>query len=200
LVVENGFLIGARGIHVFSNQFDRGFFDVEFVDGKCSEVYGACDSAHAAGGGSGVIAQQALESAYATLRSSVFIDGPDGLFNSFPSLIQGCQGTDVTCLVYTPEFVVGGIHASAIGIIAGRSPCTSFGCYDSLHNFPGDDVDFSEDPTRTWARWKRSPVAEPLSISSLAMAGGFLLAVARKRKSVQCGSFRQESDNRHFRS
>ena len=25
LVVENGILIGARGIHVFSNQFDRGF-------------------------------------------------------------------------------------------------------------------------------------------------------------------------------
>jgi hypothetical protein len=101
LNVVNGQLHGASGVLV-----DGSLYDVEFLDGTCIDLYNGCDEVsdftfqlHPPA----ILASQAL-------LDQVFLDGPSGNFDSFPSLTNGCGaasvGTDPLeqCVVHTPFY------------------------------------------------------------------------------------------------
>lgn len=82
LVVAGGVLTGAKDVDV-----GGAFYDVEFIDDSCSNIYSGCDELSDldfANEASATLAAQAL-------LSQVFIDSPLGNFDSEPELINGCD-------------------------------------------------------------------------------------------------------------
>ena len=76
LIVSDGELIGATGVNV-----DGQLYNVEFLDGACTELFTGCDSAADSAfrdEGAAVRASQAL-------LAQVFVDGPAGPFDSLSS-------------------------------------------------------------------------------------------------------------------
>ena len=92
LDVVGGQLLGASGVLV-----DGELYDVEFIDGSCIALFSGCDSstdfafANEAGG---------LAAATA-LANQVFLDGPEGNFDTLPGLTFGC-GDATLCEAYIP--------------------------------------------------------------------------------------------------
>jgi len=100
LLTTNGILTGARGVDV-----NGVLYDVDFRDGTCVELFSGCDS----------VADFTFTTAAANAAASralldqVFLDGPQGAFDSKPSLIQGCADNTGQgfCAVLTPaDFLV----------------------------------------------------------------------------------------------
>lgn len=88
-VDANGQLLGASGVEV-----DGSFFDVEFVDGTCIEVFSGCDEASDFIPFSGSPALALLE--------QVFLDGPFGQFDSEPELINGITDENSAFVLIVP--------------------------------------------------------------------------------------------------
>lgn len=93
LNVVGGQLFGASGVIV-----DGASYDVAFLDGSCIDLYGGCDQSTEFAfttSGDAILASRAL-------IDQVFLDSVDlGLFDSDPSLTNGCTGTTL-CGALTP--------------------------------------------------------------------------------------------------
>lgn len=93
LVVESGALIGATGVNVNGT-----LYDVTFSAGTCETLFSGCDEASDL---DFTDPGEALDAAQALL-DQVFLDGPQGNFDSSPSLTRGCSNP-VLCQVYVPH-------------------------------------------------------------------------------------------------
>ena len=92
LNVVGGELIGASGVVVNGTSYN-----VRFVDGTCQELFGGCDEP------ADFAFTRLAEAQIATqaLLDQVFIDGPDGQFDSDPVLTAGCTFWQ-TCTAFVP--------------------------------------------------------------------------------------------------
>ena len=85
-------MLGASGVIVAGSSYN-----VEFLDGTCIALYSGCDS----------VSDFTFQSEAAALLASqalldqVFLDGPQGLFDSSPELTNGCNAVD-ECRAITP--------------------------------------------------------------------------------------------------
>ncbi|OUR80491.1 hypothetical protein A9Q83_00735 [Alphaproteobacteria bacterium 46_93_T64] len=84
LNVVSGQLMGATGVTV-----GGGVYDVRFVDGTCAVAYSGCDDI------SDFTFQSAADALLAAqaLLEQVLIDGPDGLFDYYPTRVNGVTQT-----------------------------------------------------------------------------------------------------------
>jgi hypothetical protein len=89
-----GVLLGAKNVIVNGAQYD-----VEFLDGTCADVFGACDIAQFA-----FATESDARAASAALLDQVFLDGALGNFDSNLKLTNGCNTAwDIDqCFVFTP--------------------------------------------------------------------------------------------------
>jgi len=97
LIVSNGILQGATGVTV-----GGALYDVELLNGSCPALFSGCDAAsdfQFQTDGAATLAAQAL-------LDQVFLDGPQGMFDSVPTMNSGCQGfvgpPDAVCAIYIP--------------------------------------------------------------------------------------------------
>ena len=174
IVDPSGELTGASGVNVGGT-----LYDVSFVGGTCADAFGVCDSAHF----DFTTASDALAASQA-LMDQVFIDGPDGQFDSQPSLTIGCSnwahctaltpydtGTVLACAPYAP-CVVPVVYAGwAQNIdITGNGGVTSDNARVSSINrdAPSDYPD-----QFIWARWTSSPSSVPEPSTWAMMLFGF---------------------------
>jgi PEP-CTERM motif len=81
LVNGSGQLTGATGVDVGGT-----LYDVTFVDGTCASVFGGCDSSS----DFQFTTQAAAAAASQALIDQVFLDGPDGNFDTNYELTVGC--------------------------------------------------------------------------------------------------------------
>lgn len=184
LLVADGVLTGANNVAV-----NGVFYDVRFADGTCFSVFNGCSVE--------AFAFRSPESAVAAANSlleQVFVDGPDGQFDSNPSSIAGCPVSPFPyCSVFIPADIRFGLFVDA-GYLSNHSSDQSnvdFTDYLSISVFE----DTSNYETITYAIFSsaanppKSPdtpptvdVPEPTSVTlfGLAMAG---LAFNRRRKS-----------------
>jgi len=183
LVVNGvGILTGARDIHLQVNLIDLGFWNVDFVDGTCAQVFGVCDIDHFP------IRQQDLFAASEALSKTIFLDSAAGQFDSSPNLTNGCQGAGVqTCTVLMPDIIFFGPVLSTAGPrnLQGAGECLAVSCVVGFQTTQLD-LDLSADPTRVWGRWTRVSVPEPTTLDSVWIG---LLAIGALR-------FRRRNDFR----
>ena len=167
-----GQLTGATGVEV--NDI---FYDVEFRDGTCIELFDGCDEASDFVFGSSAEAADASQQ----LLDQVFLDQGTlaTAFDSDPSLTYDCLSV-VRCIAFTPWFVSDGnvsIEGAANYNPASADLVSSAGALDNYNSFVSPDV--------TWAIWREGspPVSIPLpsSISLLLPALG-ALALSRRRR------------------
>jgi len=150
LKVVDGRLAGADHVAVGSL-----FFDVEFVEGTCAEVYGSCtlaafqpfadlDTARAAG--------QAL-------LDTVLIDSALGLFDTKPELTYGCSYRGA-CSIFMPQ-TVGPTLVRGFGV-NNMSPIYELNNIDGISSPQGVQaiLDFdSRGADIVFARWTASAAA-----------------------------------------
>lgn len=97
-IVSGGKLMGATGVIVGGASYD-----VSFLDGTCSSVYGGCGSSN--------FTFKTLTSALSAgnaLLSQVFVNSSAGLFDSRPELTNGCSST-IVCNVLIPFALGSGV-------------------------------------------------------------------------------------------
>lgn len=106
LDVQGGLLVGARNVQV-----NNVFYNVRFVDGTCAQLFSGCDES------ADFLFQSQIGAADAlvALFGSVFVDGPDGNFDSMPELTRGCTWT-YACNIHVPISVSGETVTTRIGI------------------------------------------------------------------------------------
>jgi hypothetical protein len=92
LDINAGQLLGASNVRVGGN-----LYDVVFTDGTCISLFSGCD-----GPSDFAFTTEAAGLAAATaLSEQVFLDGPEGNFDTLPGLTFGC-GSPSVCGVYIP--------------------------------------------------------------------------------------------------
>jgi hypothetical protein len=93
LQVNAGILTGALNVDVGGS-----LYDVEFLDGSCVTLFSGCDDA------ADFIFQTEAAALLAVqaLLDQVFVDGPQGNFDSQPLLTAGCQGDGSSCTAGVP--------------------------------------------------------------------------------------------------
>ncbi|MET3827239.1 hypothetical protein ABIC16_002932 [Sphingomonas sp. PvP055] len=97
-IVTGGKLMGATGVSIGGASYD-----VAFLDGTCSSVFGGCTTNN--------FTFKTLSSAFAAgnaLLSQVFINSSAGAFDTRPNLTNGCSNL-VACNVLIPFAQTGGI-------------------------------------------------------------------------------------------
>ena len=94
---SDGLLIGASGVIIGNN-----LYDVRFLGGTCTEVFGSCNRSSF-----DFTTLGAASSALVALRDQVFIDTAKGAFDSIPSLTFGCQGGAISCRTFIPAETAG---------------------------------------------------------------------------------------------
>jgi hypothetical protein len=94
LNVVGGQLLGASNVEV-----EGVLYDVLFTDGSCIELFSGCNES------SDFLFTNEVEAlAVATaLDQQVFLDGPEGSFDTVPALTSGCESATV-CDVYVPYY------------------------------------------------------------------------------------------------
>jgi hypothetical protein len=94
LNVVVGQLLGASNVDV-----EGVLYDVLFTDGSCIQLFSGCDD------NSDFLVTNEVEAlAVATaLDQQVFLDGPEGNFDTVPALTSGCESATV-CDVYVPYY------------------------------------------------------------------------------------------------
>ncbi len=97
IVDSNGILQGATGVTV-----GDALYDVELLNGSCPEVFSGCDAAsdfQFQTSGAATLAALAL-------LDQVFLDGPQGPFDSSPEMNSGCRpqpsSPEAVCEIYVP--------------------------------------------------------------------------------------------------
>ena len=145
VVSADGILMGARNL-----QLDNlGTWDVDFIDGTCAQFYSECvhpNPGFLVVSFRNTVVQGQWEHANSLLHQFILIDGPAGMFDSFPNLTNGCQGAAVTqCVIISPEFLFGGSSSvEGPGTVNLLGACQTF-C-DGSFRFPVT-ADFTDDPT-----------------------------------------------------
>ena len=156
-----GKLTGATGVNV-SGTLD----DVQFVEGKCNDLFTGCDQPS-----DFVFATlAAADLASTALLNDVFL----GIYDSDPTLTRGCSSSEI-CNVYTPS--IKDANTVLVSVAANRSLLTSDTIFDSslVRN-----SDLTGDAAGTYAVWSLSTarlsaasVPEPntLLLMGLALTG-----------------------------
>ena len=160
LNVVDGQLMGASNVLV-----DGNLYDVQFLDGNCFDLYNGCAE------GTGVFPftakfwsgvgtpDQSVENAVSqALLDQVFLDGVEGLFDSDPSLTNGCALSGF-CQVATPFESFPTNQVVEYVTANNWDPTRPDGATDVGFGmvFIGDS--FGDLPGLTWAVW--TPVPEP---------------------------------------
>lgn len=158
LVVVSGRLQGATGVTVGGL-----LYDVEFVDGTCASVYGACDAAHFP-----FHTQVDAEAAAVALFTSVFVDEALGNFDSNPALTFGCTSTSECRVVTSFGLINATTHQ---GALATNRTGVSLPDVVASTNV-ASTADTTSSAFLVYARWTPSAqsVPEPTSIMLLGVA------------------------------
>jgi hypothetical protein len=190
---SDGRLVSADGV-----ELNGLVYSVAFRDGTCVDNFSGCD----------VLAdlpfndEASAQAASLALLNQVFVDTPQGLFDSLPALTAGC-GAMLHCYVLTPHFLipVGNIgnhfvsnEAAKNGVFRQPAPGITINVQDEITGgFPllqlrdlstgrvenGQTVD----DDWVWAVWQQTgpvtPVPEPHTLSLLAL--GLATVVWRRR-------------------
>jgi hypothetical protein len=98
--VSGGRLLGASSVNVGGT-----LYDVQFVDGTCAALFAGCDEPADFPFTTSPDAAAAAQA----LLDQVFLDGAQGLFDTDPTLTEGCLGTTQECGASTPYEVSGSV-------------------------------------------------------------------------------------------
>lgn len=181
LVVDaNGMLTGATGVTVGNDTYD-----VQFKEGSCADIYGTCSvdafdfkTASSAG------------DAAKALLDQVFLDGPQGQFDTHPELTRGCVSAS-RCYAFVAYET--GVQYYLVRQAINSSPGSIAGVGTSEVKY-GYDTTYSE--SSTFARFAlvtsgsgsggpaAAAVPEPASWA-LMIAGFGLVGGAMRRRSAR---------------
>jgi len=173
LQIQGGILVGANGVDVGGT-----LYDVTFMDGTCQALFGGCDATSDfvfQDAAAGLVASQAL-------LNQVLIDGPAGLFDTFPAHTQGCD-SQALCMIWTPVSLSGStVTAISVFNYSMIVDSTGLELIDSttdLQNYLGN----------TWAVWTEAHHAVPEPATSVLLTSGLLgIAGYRWRQRRQAGA------------
>ncbi len=169
LLVQGGKLHGANGVDV-----DGILYDVRFVEGTCSSVFDGCDEASDFTFNDGQN-QPAIHALFALL-DQVFVDGPQGNFDSDSSLTFGCAST--YCIASIPIRLENG-YVFTYGALNESGNRQDFGnptYFDRFDNHSDRDI-------LVWAKFSASSdaVPEPASWAMMIAGLGMIGTTARRR-------------------
>ena len=165
LNVSNGLLIGAQDVLV-----DGINYDVDFVEGSCADVFSGCDEPT----DFFFVTRNEAENAAQALLDQVFIDGPQGNFDSTITSIFGCEQATVVCVgVVTYQFGLfggeqpGGLTTDVVlyarNFEVGSSSDNVGGVtFMNTGGLIGEDTTIGSPDRRVWAVYSASSTAVPL--------------------------------------
>jgi hypothetical protein len=175
LIVSGGELMGATGVSVNGT-----FYDVEFVEGTCVELFEKCDQLS----DFAFTTQADALAASDALLEQVMLDSVGHFFDSQPELTAGCSDI-VQCWAHTPYgFAQGGARVQ-VGVAANRSPDAEDFTSPSTLEISHDTLAGLNAEVFVYARWtpaNPAAVPEPSSLGLLGFGVLGLLAKARRRK------------------
>ena len=173
LIVNSGRLTGATGLTVGTN-----VFNVQFVNGTCASVFGAChpSSFLFQDSGSALLASQAI-------LNSLLVDGPQGNFHTQPGLTCGAASV---CRILTPYglFTSPTLVGPEVGVaVVGTDPTLVPPSGAADFSIEHIDLDTNSDHTYIWAKWSTdaATVAEASSLHYLSVGAMALILVWRRR-------------------
>ncbi len=167
---------GATGELLGAEDVDVGgvLYDVDFLDGTCTALFNGCDGSD----DFAFTTQVAAQAAATALQSQVFIDGPDGNFDTAPSLTNGCEAA-FACIVNTPYAAsIGNNIVSTIGYVTLQTA----GGFQSQNDL-SRDLDLSGVATDVYASWGLSEIAPvPLPATGWLILSGLAGLFFAKRR------------------
>lgn len=177
LVVDGGILTGAKGVDVGGI-----LYNVEFVDGTCPSLFNGCDE-------STDFVFTDIDSALlatAALLDQVFIDGPDGPFDTDPSLTAGCPPVLGSCGVLNP-FGIGDVPFPSQNSLLTIVTFNNSTLDDSATFFEQwriDSTDTSLVGGAVFADWQVSPIPIPAAVWLFGSALIGLIGFSKRKKAA----------------